>query len=232
MKTRKLIGLLFILPLLAACTGNKQSDETAQTETFTKDTIPTGPNIFYFNGDFTYYADAATLKDCISGAILPVAMKGEYLKVEKKYQEMKPRETEAINCGVMGYLIPKETDEEGPDMQLLITGLVGFDRTVSCNPENIITDAVYATYHPDEKESQTKTSITFDNDYTFQCTTYQLSPVKLVSDYKGHWFRTAKDNIVLLVNGEVLYEGTIDYSNMNLILQNDDEKEVVFKKKA
>ena len=40
MKTRKLIGLLFILPLLAACTGNKQSDETAQTETFTKDTIP------------------------------------------------------------------------------------------------------------------------------------------------------------------------------------------------
>ena len=35
MKTRKLIGLLFILPLLAACTGNKQSDETAQTETFT-----------------------------------------------------------------------------------------------------------------------------------------------------------------------------------------------------
>ena len=43
MKTRKLIGLLFILPLLAACTGNKQSDETAQTETFTKDTIPTGP---------------------------------------------------------------------------------------------------------------------------------------------------------------------------------------------
>ena len=216
MKTRKLIGLLFILPLLAACTGNKQSDETAQTETFTKDTIPTGPNIFYFNGDFTYYADAATLKDCISGAILPVAMKGEYLKVEKKYQEMKP----------------KETDEEGPDMQLLITGLVGFDRAVSCNPENIITDAVYATYHPDEKEAQTKTSITFDNDYTFQCTTYQLSPVKLVSDYKGHWFRTAKDNIVLLVNGEVLYEGTIDYSNMNLILQNDDEKEVVFKKKA
>ena len=204
MKTRKLIGLLFILPLLAACTGNKQSDETAQTETFTKDTIPTGP----------------------------VAMKGEYLKVEKKYQEMKPREAEAINCGVMGYLIPKETDEEGPDMQLLITGLVGFDRAVSCNPENIITDAVYATYHPDEKEAQTKTSITFDNDYTFQCTTYQLSPVKLVSDYKGHWFRTAKDNIVLLVNGEVLYEGTIDYSNMNLILQNDDEKEVVFKKKA
>ena len=134
MKTRKLIGLLFILPLLAACTGNKQSDGTAQTETFTKDTIPTGPNIFYFNGDFTYYADAATLKDCISGAILPVAMKGEYLKVEKKYQEMKPREAEAINCGVMGYLIPKETDEEGPDMQLLITGLVGFDRAVSCNP--------------------------------------------------------------------------------------------------
>ncbi len=230
MNTRKLVGLFLLLTLLAACTGNKQSGATADTETFTKDTIPTGPNIFYFNGDFTYYADAATLKDCITGAVLPVAMKGEYLKVEKKYQEMKPKEMEAINCGVMGYLVPKEADEEGPDMQLLITGLVGFDRTVSCNPKNVITDAVYATFHPDEKEAQTKTSLTFDNDYTFQCITYQLSPSKFVSDYKGHWYRTAEDNIVLLVNGEVLYEGTIDYSNMNLILQNDNEKEVIFRK--
>lgn len=230
MNTRKLVGLFLLLPLLAACTGNKQSGATADTETFTKDTIPTGPNIFYFNGDFTYYADAATLKDCITGAVLPVAMKGEYLKVEKKYQEMKPKEMEAINCGVMGYLVPKEADEEGPDMQLLITGLVGFDRTVSCNSKNVITDAVYATFHPDEKEAQTKTSLTFDNDYTFQCITYQLSPSKFVSDYKGHWYRTAEDNIVLLVNGEVLYEGTIDYSNMNLILQNDNEKEVIFRK--
>lgn len=230
MNTRKLLGLFLLLPLLAACTGNKQSGATADTETFTKDTIPTGPNIFYFNGDFTYYADAATLKDCITGAVLPVAMKGEYLKVEKKYREMKPKEMEAINCGVMGYLVPKEADEEGPDMQLLITGLVGFDRTVSCNPKNVITDAVYATFHPDEKEAQTKTSLTFDNDYTFQCITYQLSPAKFVSDYRGHWYRTAEDNIVLLVNGEVLYEGTIDYSNMNLILQNDNEKEVIFRK--
>ena len=230
MNTRKLVGLFLLLPLLAACTGNKQSGATADTETFTKDTIPTGPNIFYFNGDFTYYADAATLKDCITGAVLPVAMKGEYLKVEKKYQEMKPKEMEAINCGVMGYLVLKEADEESPDMQLLITGLVGFDRTVSCNPKNVITDAVYATFHPDEKEAQTKTSLTFDNDYTFQCITYQLSPSKFVSDYKGHWYRTAEDNIVLLVNGEVLYEGTIDYSNMNLILQNDNEKEVIFRK--
>lgn len=230
MNTRKLVGLFLLLPLLAACTGNKQSGATADTETFTKDTITTGPNIFYFNGDFTYYADAATLKDCITGTVLPVAMKGEYLKVEKKYQEMKPKEMEAINCGVMGYLVPKEADEEGPDMQLLITGLVGFDRTVSCNPKNVITDAVYATFHPDEKEAQTKTSLTFDNDYTFQCITYQLSPSKFVSDYKGHWYRTAEDNIVLLVNGEVLYEGTIDYSNMNLILQNDNEKEVIFRK--
>lgn len=230
MNTRKLVGLFLLLPLLAACTGNKQSGATTDTETFTKDTIPTGPNIFYFNGDFTYYADAATLKDCITGTVLPVAMKGEYLKVEKKYQEMKPKEMEAINCGVMGYLVPKEADEEGPDMQLLITGLVGFDRTVSCNPKNVITDAVYATFHPDEKEAQTKTSLTFDNDYTFQCITYQLSPSKFVSDYKGHWYRTAEDNIVLLVNGEVLYEGTIDYSNMNLILQNDNEKEVIFRK--
>lgn len=214
-----------------ACSGNKQQQETADTETLSADTIPPARNIFYFNGDFTYYADAATLKDCVSGAVLPVAMKGEYRKVEKRYKDMNPNPMEAINCGVMGYLIEKGADEEGPAQQLLITGLVGFDRTVSCNPDRTITDGVYAFYRPDEKTAKTKTSLTFNDDYTFQCITYQLSPVKLMNEFRGQWFRTAEDNLVLLVNvDEVLYEGTIDFTNMSLILQNDYEKEVIFRK--
>jgi NlpE C-terminal OB domain len=230
MKTKRLSWLLFIPFVLLSCSGGGKQSEVVNTETLTTDTIPTGPNIFYFNGDFTYYTDAATLKDCASGATLPVAMKGEYLMVEKKYKEMNPKPMEAINCGVMGHLIDKGADEEGPQKQLLITALVGFDRTVSCNPDQRITEDVYAFFRPDEAHAKTKTSLTLNEDYSFQCSTYQLSPVELISDFRGHWFRTDKDLVVLLVDGNVLYQGTIDFKNMSLILENDSDKNVVFRR--
>ena len=229
MKTMRLHWLLFVPFLLLSCTGNKQQ-AVINTETLSSDTVPSPTNIFYFNGDFTYYADAATLKDCVSGATLPIAMKGDYLKVEKKYKEMEPKPMEAINCGVMGYLIDKGADEEGPEKQLLITGLVGFDRTASCSPDKRITDDIYAVFRPNEEHAKTKTSLTFDKDFTFLCTTYQLSPVKLVSEFKGHWYRTDTNLIVLLVDGNMLYQGTIDFANMNLILENDSDKNVVFRR--
>lgn len=230
MKTKRLNWLLIIPFVLLSCSGGGKQSGVINTETLTTDTIPTAPNIFYFNGDFTYYADAATLKDCISGATLPIAMQGEYLKVEKKYKEMNPAPMEAINCSVMGYLIDKGADEEGPQKQLLITGLVGFDRTVSCNPEQRITDDIYAVFRPDEAHAKTKTSLTFNEDFTFQCSTYQLSPIKLISDFKGHWYRTDENLVVLLVDGNMLYQGTIDFKNMNLILENDSDKNVVFRR--
>ena len=229
MKTKRLNWILFIPILLMSCTGNKQQ-AVLDNETLTTDTVSTGPNIFYFGGDFTYYADAATLKDCASGTTLPVAMKGEYLKVEKKYKEMNPKPQEAIHCGVMGYLIDKETGEEGPDQQLLITGLVGFDRNAKCTPDQRITGDIYAVFHPNKEMAKTKTSLTLNKDYTFKCTTYQISPIKQLSEYAGHWYRTDKDLLVLLVNGNVLYQGTIDPSNMNLTLENDNEKNVVFER--
>ena len=229
MKTKRLSWLLFIPILLMSCTGNKQQ-VIVNNEELTADTIPTGPNIFYFNGDFIYYADAATLKDCVSGATLPIAMKGDYLKVEKKYNELKPDPMEAINCAVMGYLTDKASGEEGPDKQLLITGLVGFDRNAKCTAGQQITDDIYATFHPNKEMAKTKTSLTFKKDFTFQCTTYQLTPIKQLSEYNGHWYRTDKNLLVLLVDGNVLYQGTIDFTNMNLTLENDNEKNVVFER--
>ena len=231
MRTRNLSWLFAVPVFFMACTGNKQQAmEMADAETISTDTLPSGRNIFYFNGDFTYYADAATLKDCVSGSTLPIAMKGEYLKVEKKYKEMDPKPKEAINCGVMGYLINKGSNEEGAKKQLLITGLVGFDKSASCTPSQRITDDIYAVFRPNEEQAKTKTSLTFDKDFTFQCVTYQLSPVKLLSEFKGDWYRTDKNLIVLLVNGDVLYQGTIDFTNMNLILENDQEKNVIFRR--
>ena len=123
----------------------------------------------------------------------------------------------------------KPETNEG-EMQMVITDFLGFDKDTPCLLKDIITDNIYANFQPNEEDAKTKTSITFDKNYTFQCSTYQLDPVQQLSDFKGDWYRTAKDNIVLLVNGEVLYEGVIEYSSMNLILQNDSEQEVIFQK--
>lgn len=231
MKMKQLNWLVLCLPLWLACTGNKLQKDIVKAETTVEaDTIKGSPSSFYFAGEFTYFADAATLHDCITGSTLPVAMKGQFPKVEKKYGELDPEPMQAIHCAVMGYLVDKEPDEEGPQKQLLITSLIGFDPSVKCNPEHQLTEAVYAHFTPNEEEPKTKTSIMMSTDYTYECTTYQLYPVKRLSRYTGHWYRMAKDNIVFLTDGDILYEGNIDFTNMNLILQNDNEKEVIFRR--
>lgn len=231
---RKINWLVLVFPLLVACTGsnNKLQKEIADSQTTVEaDTTKSGPSSFYFNGDFIYLADAASLKDCATGSVFPIAMKGAYREVERKYKELDPEPLEAINCEVMGYLADKPKDEEGPDKQLVITGLVGFDRSITCSNADNLTDGTYIYYEPNEENVQTITKLNLDNDYTFSCAVYKYEPAELISKTSGHWHRMAKDNIVFLVDGDVLYEGNIDFNNMNFLLQNDNEKEVVFEKR-
>ncbi len=231
MKKKNYFSLLLLLAVCVGCNGNKQNQAKPYSETLSTDTVATNTvNIsYFFNGDFVYFADAANFTDCLTGKTFPVAMKDKYIDVEKQYKEMNPSEKEAINCSVMGYFTQKGADEEGENQQLVITSFLGFDRTVGCDPLKKITQNIYACFHPDDKTPVSKTSITFNDDYTYQCSTYQLSPIELLSDYKGHWYRTSEDNIVLLVDDNVLYEGVINFTNMNLELQNDNEQEVIFK---
>lgn len=224
---------MLTLPLLIACTGGnkKLQKEIANAQTTVEtDTIKSGPSSFYFNGDFIYLADAASLKDCITGTVFPIVMKDAYREVERKYKELDPEPLEAINCGVMGYLVDKPENEEGPQKQLVITGLVGFDRSVACSNADNVTDGTYVHYYPNDEKVETITKMTLNSDYTYRCSVYKFEPAELISQTCGHWHRTAKDNIVFLVDGNVLYEGNIDFNNMSFLLQNDNEKEVVFEK--
>lgn len=231
MGTKTIIAILLLgLPILNSCNGNKPSTPVVDNQTVSQDTVAQARSQFYFNGDFTYYADAAIFKDCITGNSLPVAQTSEYLKLEKMYTDLKPEQQEAVNCAVMGYLITKNPSEEGPNLQLVVTGIISMEKNSNCNTANNITNCNYINYSPNEKEAKSKTTLTFNKDYTFQCTTYQISPMQLLNNNQGKWHRTDLDNIVLLVNGDILYEGVIDFSNMNLILQNDNQKEIIFKK--
>lgn len=228
---KKISWLILTALLFMSCTNsNKLQKEIADAETTIEtDTTQSGPSSFYFNGDFIYLADAATLKDCLTGSIFPIAMKGAFKELERKYRELDPEPLEAINCAVLGYLVDKPADQEGPDKQLVVTALVGFDRTITCNNSEKLTSDPYIRYSPNEENVKTIIKIRFNNDYTFMRCVYRYEPAKVLTKTIGHWYRTAQDNIVLLTDGNVLYEGTIDFSNMTLLLQNDNEKEVFFK---
>ncbi|MEG1749398.1 MAG: hypothetical protein RR249_06890 [Tannerellaceae bacterium] len=204
---------MVLLAALAACGGKKA--EMADTS-------------WYFNGDFVYFADAASLKDCATGTVLPIAMKGDYKALEKAYLAMNPDEKESINCELKGYLIDKPANEEGLEKQLVVTSLIGFDRTVGCS-ETFLTQNVYAAYITPDAKPEQKTSLTLDANYTFQSSTYQLSPIELTDQANGTWHRTADEKIILLVGDSILYEGSINTAQHSLLLtKRSDGKETLF----
>lgn len=227
---KKISLLIVLLPLLIACVNNKAKNNMEPTDTTVEtDTIPVVRSSYFFSGDFMYFADAATFHDCVTNSTIPVAMQGIYKDVERKYLDMKLNDREGINCQVMGYLIDKPVGEEGLPVQLVITDLIQFDRTSACHSGSV-TNTVYAFYTPDQKNATEKMSLTLDADYTFQATTYNLKTKEQLSLIKGQWHRTSDENIVFLTNDEVYLEGTIDFTNMDLKLYDNNNKLCDFKK--
>lgn len=230
----KRIGwLLFIfIPVFVGCVNknsNKDKMDQPVVATLEADTLKDTQGSYYFSGDFMYFADAPTFKDCVTEAVLPVAMKGVYKDVEKKYQKLKLNDPEGVYCEVMGYLINKPAGEEGHPQQLVITSLIQFDRTSACHIGNV-TNCTYVTESPDEKNPTEQISLVLKPDYTFQMVTKAPKAGTQTNEVNGTWRRTSDENIVFLTNQEVYYQGIIDFTNMNLKLDDNNGKLWNFKK--
>lgn len=222
------IGALFLF----ACGNNKkQTDKRVPPtdSTIEADTAKVARGSYYFSGDFMYFADAPTFKDCITGAVMPVAMQGVYKEVEKKYLRLDLNDPEGVYCEVMGYLIDKPEGEEGHPQQIVITSLIRFDQTAACHI-GTVTDTTYVTYIPDKKEAKSKIALVLLPDYTFRTDTINLETKAVSAAVEGTWRRTSDENIVLLTNGEVYYQGIVNFTNMNLELNDDNGKLWIFKK--
>lgn len=225
----KQFSWLFMLMLaVMACTNKGGRNSGPVDATLQADTLPEPRGSYYFSGDFRYFADAATFRDCLTNDTFPVVMKGDYHKMEKEYTRMKVDNPEGLYCEVMGYLVDKPAGEEGREKQILITSLIRFDQTAACHLSNV-TDGIYAVYQPSREDATQKVSLKLNGDYTFQCVTTGMKDKKKLSSVDGVWHRTSDEDIVFLTDGEVYYQGIIDFSSMNLKLYDNNGKLWTFK---
>lgn len=225
--------LLFIfIPAFFACINkNSTKDKMEKPDaTIEADTLKEAKASYYFSGDFMYFADAPTFKDCVTEVVIPVAMKGIYKDVEKKYLKLKLNDPEGVYCEVMGYLIEKPAGEEGHPQQLVITSLIQFDRTAACHIGSV-TNCVYITDSPDKKNPIEQISLVLNPDYTFRMLTKNMKTNQQTNEANGTWRRTSDENIVFLTNQEVYYQGIIDFTNMDLKLDDNNGKSWAFRKK-
>lgn len=223
--------LLMLILAVSACTHKTGTGSGPVEATLQPDTMPEPRGSYYFSGDFRYFADAATFRDCLTNDTFPVVMKGDYHKMEKEYTRMKVDDPEGIYCEVMGYLVNKPAGEEGPDKQILITSLIRFDQTAACHLSSV-TDGIYAVYMPDKEDATRKVSLKLNGDYTFQAVVTDLKTKKQVSSVEGVWHRTSDEDIVFLTDGEVYYQGIIDFTTLNLKLYDNNGKLWTFKMNA
>lgn len=197
-----LIGIMVTL-VLPSCNRKKGVEEGKVIY----DTIPV-TNIkitpeYYFAGDFTYMADAAVLKETVTGQHFPIVMAEAYPQAEKKYRELelsgKPVYTE-----LRGYLQLKGKDEEGPARQLVITQLIKMGSVLE-SPMSLLN----GKYAAENKK------LFINPDHTYKLTS------KDEKDMEGKWFLVT-ENALILNSGEDYVWMDIDWRNHTLSNRKDN----------
>lgn len=94
----------------------------------------------YFSGEFTYFADAATVVDCATGLTYVVQPEADYLNTERRYMSMNPDTGgERIFIEFRGHIdTTAHPEQEGNRPRVVIDSLLGFDRTTLCNPKYLL----------------------------------------------------------------------------------------------
>ena len=96
------------------------------------------------DGHFTYYADSALLQDCTTGRRLPVAMKGDYLRMERAWGHSGASLDKPLPVAVLGRIVHRP-HMEGPARSVLeVERLISAGEAVSCSPRPAVT-GVYGT---------------------------------------------------------------------------------------
>lgn len=211
---KKLLFLLFpvaLIAVLSACNGQKKSDKA----TIEYDTIPatqiTIATEYYFEGDFSYMADAAVLKDAATGTGIPVAMREAFPKAEKEYLALDVKGA-PVYARLRGFLAQKGKDEEGAERQLVITDVISMGKNGKASALRLLVG---------EYKNADQT-LTISPDYT-----YKLVTVGGESE-TGKW-NLANENTMICASGNNTTLIKIDYAKGGLTIV-DDDMPLVFKK--
>ena len=67
----------------------------------------------HMRGMFTYFADSASLQECLTGRRMPVAMEGDYLRLEQAYTETRRQPADSLLVNLAGRIVER-VNMEGP----------------------------------------------------------------------------------------------------------------------
>jgi uncharacterized lipoprotein YbaY len=98
--------------------------------------LPSGPqNNSLFHGLFSYQADAAGFVPCGSGRRLPVAMEGDYRRLEHAYLRAVRQPGQPLLVSVRGRISPRPSleDSQPPQATLVVERLISVAPGRSCN---------------------------------------------------------------------------------------------------
>ena len=225
----KKVILLACLSLCFSCL-NKESKKnkisTLTETTIEEDTTEIAQGSYYFSGDYRTVNGKATFKDCVTGQIISVLKSAAYKQMAEAYQHLDITTTEGVYCELMGFMIEKSTNNMDTLNHLVITSLIRFERTAACHM-GVITNSIYTVMLKDSVAK--KITLSLLPNYTYSVKSYEIKTSKLITTITGDWNRLSDENIVLLTNGEVLYQGIVDFTNLDLKLYNNDKQLLLFK---
>lgn len=184
----------------------------------------TPPTKEYYEGEFVYFADAASITDCATGMRIPICNDGDYLKAERKYTSFETH-GEPVFINFYGRRVLRQS-MEGDKMQVMmaIDSLIGFDQTVMCNPEAMLV-GIYEGKTPDNKYL-----VRLKPDYTYTQSIFTLdSDGEQISS--GRWYLCASAELVLIQQTPTAESSTFEVVRaQNALVKNSGGKPLVLTK--
>lgn len=88
-------------------------------------------------GHFTYYADSATLHDCATERRMPVAMEGQYLRLERAWSHSRTTLARPLPVVVQGRIVER-VNMEGPTRPtVIVERVISAGKPVRCAPATV-----------------------------------------------------------------------------------------------
>ena len=118
----------------------------------TSPTKPLEPRVT-LEGHFTYLADSAQLEDCATGRHMPVAMEGEYLRLEQAWSQSGASLQQPLPVSLEAHVVERVNTEGPPRPTVIVERLIQTGSPVSCvpasrQPERIRTFELVPTEEP------------------------------------------------------------------------------------
>ena len=220
----KKVILLACLSLCFSCLNKESKKNKTSTLTETsieEDTLEIAQGSYYFSGDYHTVNGKATFKDCVTGQTISVSKCAGYKQISEAYHHLDINTTEGVYCELMGFMIEKPANNTDTLNHLVITSLIRFERTAACRL-GVITNSTYTAIIKDSVAQ--KITLSLLSNYTYSEKRYEAKTSKLISTIRGDWNRLSDENIVLLTNGELLYQGIVNFTNLDLELYNNDKQ--------